>query len=141
MKNILSLIFLAVLVISCGTTQEVELEKPKTHESMPKPRAANKPAKTSASDIEGIVAQLGLPEDTEAEFLNMWYKTEDKMRKVRIQYKDDSDQLRNNMVAVKNERERGLNSILSPNQVTHFYEILAKNRKGNKLKRTNKNGN
>jgi len=140
MRNIVVMLALGFLVMSCGTTQEVESVKPTIDESMPEPQSSKTPEKKAAFDIEEIIAQLGLSEEKEAEFLNMWSATGDKMRKVRNEYRDYPDRLRQNMVAVKNERDEGIRSILSPTQMSHFYEIMAKNRTRIDVPRSGKGG-
>ena len=139
MRYIMALLILAFTVISCSTTQEVEAVKPEPAKELPPRQSADQPQRRPAFDIEKLLAHLALSEEKEAEFLNMWNSTRDKMRQTRIEYKDDRALMMEKLREVKAERDEGLRTILTQSQLTQYYEYMAQNRSA-RPKRFERNG-
>jgi len=129
MKNIIALVFIGMMIMSCGTTQEVEVQKPVISEELPKRQSSNQPQKRRSVDPEQLAAQLGLSDEKTDEFVAMWNSTTESMRLVRKEYRDgDKEVLFAKMQEIKNQRDEGLKTILSDAQLATFYQIMAKNR-------------
>lgn len=130
MKNILGLIVLTIMIASCGSTKEATVDTPPAvEEAPPAPQTMTRQFKKPNIDAEQLVAQLGLSIEQEKAFLEMWYKTSDAMVNVRQEHEGDRDALRSNMKAIRDERNAGLNSILTEAQLIKYYEIMDENRK------------
>lgn len=130
MRNIILLLLIGCVAFSCGTTTEAEVQKPVVEEGLPKRQSVNTPKKKHGGvDPEQVAAQMGLSEEKTDEFVSMWNGMNEKMRKVRAEYREgDQKVLFSKMKEVKDEREAALQSILSKPQLTMFYEIMAENR-------------
>jgi len=130
MKNIIALIFVTILIASCGSTKETIVEAPPAvEEAQPAPQILNRKIKKPRIDAEQLVAQLGLNELQEKAFLEMWYKTQDDMMNVRQEHVGDKDAMISKMKAIRDERNAGLKSILTDAQMAKYNEIMNANRK------------
>ena len=139
MRYIMALMILAFAVISCGTTQEVEVVTPEPAKELPPRQSADQPQRKPAFDIEKLLAHLALSEEREAEFLNMWNDTRDRMRQTRIEYREDRPLMMEKLREVKADRDEGLRTILTPSQLSEYYEYMSKNR-APRPRRLQKNG-
>ena len=129
MRNIIILLILGIVYISCGSTTEVESKKPVVGEGLPERQTSYQPKKKASITAEEIAAQIGLSEETTDEFVTMWNTTEDRMRQVRKEYgKGDKQVLITKMREVKKERESGLEAILTDTQLSRYYEVMIENR-------------
>ncbi len=129
MKNIIALVFIGLMIMSCGTTQEVEVQKPVVAKELPKRQSSDQPKKRRSVDPEQLAAQLGLSDDKTDEFVSMWNSTTESMRLVRKEYREgDKEVLFAKMQEVKNQRDEGLKTILTSSQLARFHQIMAKNR-------------
>jgi len=129
MRKIITLIFIGLMVISCGSTKEVEAQKPVVDERLPQRETSDRPKRKSSVDPEQLAAQLGLSDEKTEEFVDMWNSTGERMRKVRSDYKDgDKEIMFDKMREVKEERDLGIQTILSDSQLAMFYDIMARNR-------------
>ena len=124
MKNIIGFVFIGLMIVSCGSTQEVEIQKPVVNETLSKRDRPQK--KSDRIDPEQMVAQLGLSEERGEEFLTMWNSTGAAMKKVRQEHKGDRDMLRQKMMEVKYERDEGLKNILTEAELQHLHELMKK---------------
>ncbi len=117
------------MIMSCGSTNEA-VQKPVIDEGLTKRQSvAGQPSKKPAVDPEQLAAQLGLSEEKTDEFVTMWNSTAESMRLVRKEHNGgDRKVLFAKMKEVKDERDEGLQTILTDAQLSHFYEIMAKNR-------------
>ena len=133
MKNLLALLFSGLIVISCGSTkdmEEVEEEAATPELVQPKPQeAGTRATRNSGIDIDKVIAQLGLSEAQEEEFLLMWNTTEEQMKKVRMEYAGQRDLLLPNLRAIKNERFEAIDRILSPEQFQKYRELMSSKRR------------
>ena len=138
MKNIIAFVFIGLMIVSCGTTQEVEVQKPVVNETISKRDRPQK--KSDRLDPEQLVAQLGLSEERGEEFVTMWNSTADSMKKVRQEHKGDRDMLRQKMMEVKTERDEGLKNILTEAEFTQLLALMKKRGQiGGKKRRMNDN--
>jgi hypothetical protein len=129
MKNIITLIFAGLMIISCGSTKETEVQKPVVEQGLPKRESSRTPQKKSSVDPEQLAVQLGLSEEKTDEFVIMWTSADESMRLVRQEYKDaDRKILFSKMQEVKHERDLGLERILTDAQLAKFYQIMGKSR-------------
>ena len=131
MKNVFVLFLVVLMAASCSTTKEVEEEVVETSSTPVKrqaPQVLNKDKRKSSIDAEQLAAQLGLEEDQEDLFIDMWNSTTEKMQKVRIDNRGDRDAMKSDMQAVKAERAEALERILTENQLNLYYEIMQNNR-------------
>ena len=131
MKNIFVLLLVALMVASCGSTKDVEAveeDLSTTHVRKQAPQTMTREKRRSSIDAEQLAAQLGLTEAQEVPFIKMWNSTTEKMQKVRIENRGNREALTSGMKAVKAEREDGLESILTDDQMTLYYEIMTHNR-------------
>lgn len=137
MKNILALLFIGLMICSCGSTKEVvEETTPEVVEEVePKPRGHE--GRKPRVDVDDLVAQLGLSEEQETEFLEMWYGSQDKLRAIREEHRGDRSTMREEMKALREKRNTELETILTEAQLKKYYEILDANRRkmGGKPKR------
>ena len=141
MKNIIAFIFIGLMVASCSTTQEVEVKKPVVDNVYEKRRSSDQPKKKANLDPEQMVAMLGLSEKKAEEFIVMWETTGTAMRKVRREHMGDRDMLRQKMGEVKDQRDHGLQTILTPEQLQRLHVIMKKHGGGVKAKRKGMNDN
>ena len=131
MKNVFVLLLVALMAFSCGSTKDVDEatdEGASTHVRKQAPRALNKEKRRGSIDAEQLAAQLGLAEDQEDLFIEMWNKTTADMRKARADNKGDKKAMISAMQDVKAQRTEGLSRILTDNQLDLYYEIMTHNR-------------
>ena len=131
MKNVITLIIITLVIASCGTKKEMveetpTVETPTVEKVRPKPQTRDRKAKPRV-DLDLLIAQLGLSEAQEEEFSLMWNNTADAMMLAREE--EDRNALRTKMKAVRDERQAGVKSILTPAQLTKYYKIMDENRK------------
>ena len=118
-----------MIIISCGSTKETEVQKPEVEKGLPERQSSITPQKKASVDPEQLAAQLGLSEEKTDEFVIMWNSADESMRLVRQEYKDaDRKVLFSKMQEVKYERDLGLQRILTDAQLAKFYQIMGKNR-------------
>ena len=148
MKNILILILLAFTIVSCKSKKEVIVKDDKEmmsgeatdvregvtrdgDQSLP-----NRPRR-KAVDPEMIVAQLGLDEEKEKEFLGFWELHDEKIKALREKAKGDRTGMKEGMQMLKQERTDGIAKILSPEEMKQYEEIMKSQRRSraNKGKR------
>lgn len=132
MKNVFVFLFVGLLIMSCGTTKEmeevVEEEERTSTFKEPRPQTLNRGPKRGGVDAEQLAAQLGLSVEQEGPFIEMWDRTTKAMQQVRIEKRGDRDALIEGMGAVKAERQAGLEKILTQEQMYKYYEIMQVNR-------------
>ena len=130
MKNVFVLFLIGLMVISCGTTKEMEEEvvEPTIQTERPTPQAMNREKRKGSMDADELAAQLGLAEDQEDAFIDMWNKTSEAMQQVRIENRGDRDAMLLGMKTVKAERVEGLERILTDDQMILYYEIMQRNK-------------
>ncbi len=86
MKNVFVLFLVGFLIVSCKTTKEVEEvveERPTAEISRPAPQTMTRERRRGSVDPEQLAAQLGLSEDQEELFLDLWNTTTEAMNNVR----------------------------------------------------------
>ena len=130
MKNVFVLFLIGLMVISCGTTKEMEevVEEPTIQTERPAPQTMNKEKRKGSMDADQLAAQLGLAEDQEDAFIDMWNKTSEAMQQIRIENRGDRDAMLLGMKTVKAERVEGLERILTDDQMILYYEIMQRNK-------------
>lgn len=130
MKNILALLFIGLMICSCGSTKEAVVEEAPpvaVGETEPKPRQRD--GKKPRIDVDDLIAQLGLTEEQEPAFLEMWYGAQDKLMAIREEHRGNRSAMREAMKALREERNTQLETILTEDQLTKYYEILDANRR------------
>lgn len=143
-KNILILFAIIFTFTACKSTKETVIEEkvessttiPDAHErgtSMGDRTLPNRPRRQQL-DPEKLVAQLGLSELQEEEFLALWTGNEEKMKALRENAKGDRMGMREGMKKLRDERKEGIESILTEDQMAKFTEIMNSMRRGKKRK-------
>lgn len=131
MKNVFVLFLVGFLIVSCKTTKEVEEvveERPTAEISRPAPQTMTRERRRGSVDPEQLAAQLGLSEDQEELFLDLWNTTTEAMNNVRRENREDRDAMISGMKAVKAQRVEGLERILTDAQMIKYYEIMQENK-------------
>lgn len=132
MRNIIVLLFAVLMVVSCKTTKEVDAseEMVPTAEISPepKPQEFTKKKRSAGLDAEKLAAQLGLSVEQEGPFVKLMNETTEAMQKARIDNKGKKQELIDAMLAVKNRRIQGLESLLTESQMIKYYEIMQVNK-------------
>ncbi len=130
MKNVLVLLLVGLMVVSCGSTKEMEEEvvvETPTEKIEPTAQTMTR-HKRGGVDAEQLAAQLDLTVDQEELFIDVWNNTTEAFKNARIDNKDDKSAMIAAMKAVRETRNAEFSKILTSAQLAKYYEIMQSNR-------------